>query len=206
VDAELDYSQGQEALIVALARTGDQGAFAELVRRRQPWLRGLLRHCCGDSVLADDLAQQVFLQSWRKLGQLRDPARFGPWLKRLAINAWLAQLRSKDALSDPLRLQSTGGADEDDAHDAAPAQARGGDSTPVGIDLEAALGHLSAPVRLCVVLAYHEGMTHPEIARLTGYPLGTVKSHVHRGTRSLRELLAAYDDRKVDSEKAEEPR
>jgi DNA-directed RNA polymerase specialized sigma24 family protein len=47
------------------------GAFSELVRRRQSWLRNLLRRLCRDPVLADDLAQQVFLQAWRSLSTLR---------------------------------------------------------------------------------------------------------------------------------------
>ena len=44
------------------ARTGDHNAFAELVERRQAWIRNLMRRCCGDPTLADDLAQQAFLQ------------------------------------------------------------------------------------------------------------------------------------------------
>jgi RNA polymerase sigma-70 factor (ECF subfamily) len=44
-----------------------------------------------------------------------------------------------------------------------------------------------------VVLAYDEGLTHPEIAALTGMPIGTVKSHISRGAERLRELLAEYE-------------
>jgi len=44
------------------------------------------------------------------------------------------------------------------------------------------------------VLSYHERMTHNEIAELTGLKLGTVKSHVLRGSKRLRELLSAYDE------------
>jgi RNA polymerase sigma-70 factor (ECF subfamily) len=47
-------------------------------------------------------------------------------------------------------------------------------------------------MRLCIVLSYNEGMTHPEIAELTSLPLGTVKSHIVRGATRLRQLLAAY--------------
>jgi RNA polymerase sigma-70 factor (ECF subfamily) len=51
---------------------------------------------------------------------------------------------------------------------------------------------LAPAVRLCIVLSYHEGMSHGEIAATTQLPLGTVKSHIARGTARLRELLAAY--------------
>jgi RNA polymerase sigma-70 factor (ECF subfamily) len=61
------------------------------------------------------------------------------------------------------------------------------------MDLDAALAQLPAEPRLCVVLAYDEGLTHPEIAALTGMPIGTVKSHISRGAERLRELLAEYE-------------
>ena len=94
------YAEGPEALVVSLASKGDRDAFAELVRRRQSWIRNLLRRCCGDPGLADDLAQQVFLQAWRKIRQLREAHKFGSWLKQMAINEWLQHVRKNDALRD----------------------------------------------------------------------------------------------------------
>jgi RNA polymerase sigma-70 factor (ECF subfamily) len=65
------YAKGPEALIVSLAARGDRDAFTDLVRRRQPWLRNLMRRCSGDSTLADDLAQRVFLKAWRNIRRLK---------------------------------------------------------------------------------------------------------------------------------------
>lgn len=62
------------------------------------------------------------------------------------------------------------------------------------MDLDRALAELKDHVRLCIVLSYHEGMTHDEIANITGIALGTVKSHIRRGTQRLQETLAAYKD------------
>jgi RNA polymerase sigma factor (sigma-70 family) len=163
-----------------MARTGDRDAFAELVRRREVWVRTLLLRCCNDATLADDLAQVAFVQAWNTITQLRSAARFGPWLKRLTINTWLQHIRRKD----PLRH-----ADEDT--DAASSNE---DATGLGMDLDQALAKLKEPVRLCVVLSYHEGLTHDQISEFTGLPAGTVKSHIRRGTKRLRELLAAYND------------
>lgn len=175
-----------EVLVVGLACDGDRDAFAELVRRRQSWVRNLMRRCCGDPALADDLAQAVFLQAWRNIGQLRKPSGFGGWLKRLAVTVWLQHLRKHDALRN---------ADEFD--EAAAAFSSGPGSDPgIVMDLERALATLPAPVRLCVVLSYHEGMPHGEIAEFTGFPLGTVKSHIQRGSGHLQTVLSAYHEEK----------
>ena len=57
------------------------------------------------------------------------------------------------------------------------------------IDLEKALARLSDAERLCVTLNHGEGLSHAEIGDMTGLPLGTVKSHVLRGTDKLRRML-----------------
>ncbi len=59
------------------------------------------------------------------------------------------------------------------------------------IDLERALARLSDAERLCVTLNHGEGLSHSEIVDVTGLPLGTVKSHVNRGTEKLRRILEA---------------
>jgi RNA polymerase sigma-70 factor (ECF subfamily) len=174
--------QAAEAAVVALAMGGDAAAFTELVWRRQPWLRNFLRRLCRDPALADDLAQQVLLQAWRSLPRLNSVASFGAWLRRLAINAWLAHVRSAPAATVPL----------DTAELAVPGLVS---AAAEALDLDRALARLSPEERLCVVLAYNEGLSHSEISAATGMPLGTVKSHIRRGTHQLRELLAVYQPR-----------
>jgi RNA polymerase sigma-70 factor (ECF subfamily) len=172
--------QAAEAVVIALAMGGDDTAFSELVRRRQSWLRNLLRRLCHDPVLADDLAQQAFVSAWRALPSLKSVAAFAAWLRRLAINTWLAHVRSAPPPALPLDAAELGGA-------AAPAAAAG-----ERLDLDRALARLSRDERLCVVLAYSEGMSHGEISAATALPLGTVKSHVRRGAERLRAMLHAY--------------
>jgi RNA polymerase sigma factor (sigma-70 family) len=171
--------QADERAVLALAICGDAAAFSELVRRRQSWLRNLLRRLCRDPALADDLAQQAFLQAWRSVRNLRSANAFGAWMRRLAINTWRAHMRAgKSALID----------DADVAATEAPGSQMAGEQ----LDLDRALSRLSADERLCIVLAYSEGMSHSEISEATGLPLGTVKSHIKRGAERLRTLLNAY--------------
>ena len=173
------FAQAAEAAVVALAMGGDQRAFSELVRRRQSWLRNLLRRLCRDPALADDLAQQVFVRAWRSLPTLRSVAAFGGWLRRLAVNTWLTHLRTAPPPMVPL----------DSVEFSVPTHPG---TAPEQLDLDRALELLSRDERLCVVLAYNEGMSHGEITAVTGLPLGSVKSHVRRGAERLRTLLDAY--------------
>jgi RNA polymerase sigma-70 factor, ECF subfamily len=166
--------------VVALAMSGDAAAFSELVRRRQGALRSLLRRLSRDPALADDLAQQAFVKAWRALPKLRSVGAFGAWLRRLAVNTWLEHLRAAAPVGVPMSAEELAALVH--THDCPAEQ----------LDLDRALGQLAADERLCVVLAYNEGMSHSEISAMTALPLGTVKSHVRRGSERLRTLLEAY--------------
>lgn len=168
-----------EAGVVALARSGDIVTFEELVARREGWLRDLLRRLSGDRALADDLAQQTLVTAWRTLPGLRQPAAFGGWLRRIAVNTWLQHIRGGRLAEQELTDEAINLASQDGPE-------LGGD---LRIDLERALLRLKPEERLCVVLAHADGLTHAEIAETTNLPLGTVKSHVTRGSAKLRAWL-----------------
>lgn len=172
--------EAPEESVVARAMGGDDGAFAELVRRRQKRVRDMLRRLCGNPTLADDLAQKAFVRAWRGIGTLRDPGAFGGWLKRVAVNEWLAEARRATAPID----------DDEGAFLAAADPAPSPERIAGGVDLERALAELGPAERLCVVLAHGEGMTHPEIAEAAHLPLGTVKSHVLRGSEKLKRIYS----------------
>ena len=181
MESRLSAAQIAEAadpLVIALACAGDARAFAEVVKRRQGRVRKFMYHLCRTPSLGDDLAQQVFLTAWRSLPRLRSAAAFDGWLKRIMVTTWLEEVRRHKIVYSA----------EIDAEQAGSYR----DTTAERLDLDAALALLSADVRLCVVLAYNEGLSHPEIAALTSMPLGTVKSHIARGAARLRETLAAY--------------
>jgi RNA polymerase sigma-70 factor, ECF subfamily len=173
-----------ETTLAGLAISGDDSAYAELVRRRQSWIRDLLRRLCRDPTLADDLAQQSFLQAWRRVRTLQSPAAFGGWLRKIAVNTWLQHVRVRgDHGVVPTREEQTEHVDAL-AHEPMVAER---------VDLDRALSQLPADVRLCIVLAYSERMSHREIAEATDLPLGTVKSHITRGAARLRDVLSAYE-------------
>jgi RNA polymerase sigma factor (sigma-70 family) len=167
-----------ESAVAALAINGDNAAYGELVRRRQDATRNLLRRLSRNAALADDLAQQTFIQAWRSISGLKSSAAFGAWLRKMAVNIWLQHIRT---LKEETQF--------DENTPLAPASEP---ATNERMDLDAALSTLPPQTRVCVVLAYSEGMSHAEISKGLDLPLGTVKSNILRGSARLRELLQAY--------------
>ena len=160
----------------ALAAAGDAAAFGALVRQNQSRLRGFLRRLTrGDHALADDLAQDAFLEAWRKLEQFRGEGSFGGWLARIAYRQYLMAARRRTL--EPLAPE---------ALNEVPAE-----PVPVDLrlDLESALAKLSLPQRAVLTLCGAMDFTQQESAEILGMPLGTVKSHMARGRETLRKLL-----------------
>jgi RNA polymerase sigma-70 factor, ECF subfamily len=128
--------------------------------------------------LAEDLAQQVFLKAWKSIHQLKAPGAFHGWLNKIAVSTWLEDVRRKKL--DVVELDES---IDLEAHK---------ESLGERIDLNAALAQLPATMRLCVVLAYNNGLSHQEISDATNMPLGTVKANISRGAAKLRVLLSDY--------------
>ena len=177
----LNLSQASEAALIVAAQAKDQVAFGELVKRRQGWARALLRRMCNGHAEADDLAQEAFIKAWERLTDLETPAAFPGWFRRIAVTTFLMAKRRQKAVFE--EIDDTSPLASEDSTPEAAAGAK--------IDLEKALARLSDAERLCVTLNHGEGLSHSEIVDMTGLPLGTVKSHVQRGTDKLRRMLEA---------------
>jgi len=178
-------------LIARALVADDRHAFAELVKRHQSSVRACLRKLtAGNQALADDLAQDTFVLAWRNLKSFRQEARFSTWLYRIATNCWLADARKRreELLGD--RVDAV--AEDDDAMPADSTHADHARGSSLKLDLERAMGVLSAAERAAIVQCYHNDLTHEEAAYVLGCPVGTVKTHVLRGKQKLKAALAAY--------------
>ena len=167
-------------------RADDDGAalaqFEALVREHQsPVRRQLRRLTRGDAALADDLAQDTFVQAWLHRDGFRGQARVSTWLYRIAYHRFLMHQRSPQvthaAPSDGDARQGEAGAADADAG--------------LRLDVERALAGLPEPERVALIHCFALDLSHGEAAELLGWPLGTLKSHVARGKARLREQLAA---------------
>jgi len=179
------HVEAQIAGWLASARRGDRRAFERLVRAHQSRVRLQLRRLTqGDAALADDLAQETFVQAWLHLNDFRGDARLATWLHRIALTRFLQHVRRPQL---PIEWRD---AAQDDAgepgHDPRPAQG-------LARDVERALQALSEIQRLAVVHCFHLDLSHAEAAQVLGLPLGTLKSHLDRAKTRLRDLLGAWN-------------
>lgn len=182
---------GDEALVAASGREGGERAFAELLRRHQGKVRGLLMRLTSDRNLADDLAQEVFLRAYRGLCGFEGRARFSTWLYRIAYNVYLNhRARSRELAALPENFES--GAQ-------APETSMSAARSDLRRDLDAAIAALPERYRAVVMLYYLEDVSYPEIAEILDLPLGTVKTHLHRAKRMLREHLDGWGAAEVDT-------
>ena len=169
---------------------GDEDCLAVAYHRWSPLVHALARRSLGDAEEAEDVTQQVFLGVWR--------GRQGFRPERGAIGGWIvgiARRRIADALSARtrrLRLVAAAGSslmlDDPAARKPEPALDR--------VLVLRELARLPAPQQRVLRLTYYEDLTQTQIARRTGWPLGTVKSHARRGLHQLRSRL--QDDEQAD--------
>ena len=151
-----DFRILPEAAPVLAAQARDRTAFAELVRRREAWLRALLRRLTGNAAEADDLAQDVFLRAWRRLHSLRQPGgvrRLDKAAGGKPVHRHAAHRPARDG-----RCRCSDVASEDVAPDRT-AGAR--------IDLERAMTLLTPAERPAITLNLGEGLSHGEVTEAT---------------------------------------
>jgi RNA polymerase sigma factor (sigma-70 family) len=186
----------QPELAARLARDLD-GAFEALVRDHQRLVYGLALRVVGDPGDAEEVAQDTFARAYHALAGYEAERvaamRLRPWLARIALNLARNRLRRRPPPTRPLE-----DGDGRPLAVAAPAAAEPAAVAERGQERELLarlLAELPRGWREAVVLRHVEGLPYAEVAEVLGRPVGTVKTHVHRGVRQLREHLEAREER-----------
>jgi RNA polymerase sigma-70 factor (ECF subfamily) len=148
----------------------------------------------GNQADAEDLAQEVFLQLYRKADTFRGEASFSTWLYRLTVNTVLMQLRRQRRWRmSAISLDAPPGAHEGATEVVAAVSGLPTSltSTVEKISLDAAIAQLPCGYKEIFLLHDLEGYRHDEIAKILGISEGTSKSQLHKARLRLRELLAS---------------
>ncbi len=171
--------------IVQRCRRGEMGAFEELYKRFGSRLYTVAYRMTGSAADAEDLVQDIFLQVYRRLDSYRGEAALGTWLHRLAVNACLDFVRSKQGRRQRLT-------DSAEDLDAIPAPATGpwrAGAELDRMDLERAVAQLPPSYRRAFMLHDVEGLEHHEIGEALGIAEGTSKSLLFKARTRLRTIL-----------------
>jgi RNA polymerase sigma-70 factor (ECF subfamily) len=172
-----------DATLVSRTLAGDAEAYGDLVERYRNAAYGLAYHLLGDFGEAKDATQEALIRAFHRLADLRDPARFGPWLRQIVAST-CAYCRRKLTRRQQTQLRSFGGDDVlADPHRALVAN-------ELKCSVSEMVGRLSESNRLAFIMYYIDGLSHSEIGEFLGVSADAVKMRVHRARQQLRESAA----------------
>lgn len=186
-----------EADAIRLAQEGNAEAFEFIYRMHSRRVYALCLRMVSNTAEAEDLAQEAFLQLFRKIHTFRGESAFSTWLHRLAVNVVLMKLRKKSLPETSLDEMT-----EPDEESSGPRRDMGSpDPTLVGsidrLNLERAIDQLPPGYKQVFVLHDVQGYEHNEIAKMMDCSIGNSKSQLHKARLRLRELLQEFQREKA---------
>jgi RNA polymerase sigma-70 factor, ECF subfamily len=184
-----------DAQLVAHALAGSQEAFRELVLRFERPVYSLIARMVQDPATAEDLAQEAFVKAYRSLHTYDASRKLSSWLFKIAHNTTIDHLRrhvpDTVSLEAPQDDEGRGGLAAVLSDDSVENPAAAAERRDMARSLERAISRLRPEYREAVVLFYLEGATYQEICDVTGLPLGTVKTNLHRARKELAAEMSA---------------
>ncbi len=182
------HESPEEAALIRKAKDGDMDAFECLVRKYQRIIYALCRRLARSHQAADDLSQETFVKAYVGLSRFDDRRPFYPWLRKIVVNSWLNDLKSRkreSSLEDWTNgTRIRGFSSEPDQPE------ERAERTEFEERFSRALESLPEDQKSVFVLRYYESMSYREISEALELPNGTVMSRLNRARRRLKELLA----------------
>jgi RNA polymerase sigma-70 factor (ECF subfamily) len=175
--------------LVARVRAGDEEAFRLIFDRYSRPVLGFIFDMVGDRSLAEDLAQETFVRAFRGLSALREETKLSTWLFGIARNCALEQLRTRRRDAGNVEIDAEPAFE---LHDRA--------RTPSGelLDkelsgiIQTALGKLDEDKRTVFTLKVLQQRSYEEIAEITGFSVGKLKTDLHRARAEMRKRIGPY--------------
>ena len=178
-----------EQELISACREGDNDAFEVLFRQNQKRVFSVaLNFFGGNSEMAEDVTQQVFLKLFTALVKFRGDAKVSTWLYRITVNICIDEQKKRRRyafLSDLIEPRST---------HSKKVQEKRMDRFEIEDEVRSALGSLKVKFRMPIVLKYVEGLSYSEIAEVMDCSEGTVASRLSRGHKMLARKLGHLRD------------
>ena len=172
------------SLLVIAAQQGDKDAFGQIVNRFQDMAYASAYALVGDPGLAQDIAQEAFLDAYLHLAKLRDPAAFPGWFRRIVMGNSHRQIRSR-----PVAILSIDSLPLDDANSLYARLSDPAETLDERQSVQSAIGALPPQQRLAIALFYVEGYSQQEIAAFLEVPVSTVKKRLFDARHNLKERI-----------------
>lgn len=181
--------------VVALAQSGSEAAFRELVTRYERPVFSLVFRMVRDRETAEDLSQETFIKVLNNLDRYSPEFKFSSWLFKIANNLTIDHLRRRrvntisiEGAPDAVTVESARATSiAVVSQDQSPLEEL--ESRELGTAIEAAIARLRPEYRACILLRHVEDRSYEEIAEIVKLPLGTVKTYIHRARHELRAAL-----------------
>ena len=172
----------RETELVLMAQNGDRDAFSELVRIHAQGVMNVIYRMCGDSQIAEDAAQETFIQAWLHLASFRPQGPLRNWLFRIGINAATDLLRKQKRIAP-------GDLDEFELRDPQLSPEDLFSQEEQTVLIQKTVLALPETSQAVLVLREYEGLSYHEIADVLNIPVGTVMSRLNYARKLLKDRL-----------------
>jgi RNA polymerase sigma-70 factor, ECF subfamily len=192
--------------LIGRAQQGDPDAFATLFNTHKKRIYSLCLRMTNNVAQAEELAQDAFLQVFRKLSSFRGDSAFSTWLYRVAMNTVLMQFRKKKlrevSLDEPYSQHE---GSEPVAREFATLDSRL-ETSVTRITLTRAISTLPEGYRTIFLMHDVQGYEHHEIAEMLGCTIGNSKSQLHKARLRIREFLAGSQESRSEADATDRPK
>ncbi len=193
--SEAVRSDDPDASLMLRCAKGDDGAFADLVRRYQDRVLGLAYRYLGDRALAEDLAQEAFLRVYRARERYEPRAKFSTWLYRIVANLCLNEIRWQKGrpalrLAVSTETSSSVNVEPADEEEATPPERM--ETEELAMRIREIVAELPENQRVAILLNKYEGLSYEEVAGAMETTVTAVKSLLTRARVKIKERLLPY--------------
>ncbi|MGD0756074.1 MAG: sigma-70 family RNA polymerase sigma factor [Bacteroidales bacterium] len=179
------YSQTEEDELVKACLNGDKNAFGEIVNRYQKMVARTVKGMLGDTVFAEDIGQEVFINLYHSLSEFRGEAKLSTYIQKIAVNLTLNEIKRRKRFFSLFSQKANNEMYEYEIADYDTEERKEAEEI-----VNKALMALDPKFRIILTMRMLQGYSTKETAEILDLPVGTVLSRLSRAQEQLRNILA----------------